>query len=104
MSKTRLMMVAGERSGDVYGARLATALEQRLREVEIFGCGGEAMRHAGVETTVDAHRFAMVGITEVISGLPQAYRAFRAGEGKVTELPPLLAAPPVKTRYVASDI
>jgi quinol monooxygenase YgiN len=34
----------------------------------------------------------------------EAYRRFRAGEGKVTELPPLLAAPPVKTRYVATDI
>src|SRR5437870_3347312 len=78
MSKTCLMMVAGEQSGDVYGARLATALEQRLPEIEIFGGGGEAMRHAGVETTVDASRFAMVGITEVISGLPQAYHAFHA--------------------------
>src|SRR5437773_9864860 len=78
MSKTCLMMVAGERSGDVYGARLATALKQRLPEIEIFGCGGEAMRHAGVETTVDARRFAMVGITEVVSGLPRAYRAFHA--------------------------
>src|SRR6266571_8828112 len=78
MSKTCLMMVAGERSGDVYGARLATALKQRLPEIEVFGCGGEAMRHAGVETTVDARRFAMVGITEVVSGLPRAYRAFHA--------------------------
>ena len=34
----------------------------------------------------------------------EAYRAFRAGEGKLTELPPLLAAPPVKTRYVTTDI
>ena len=34
----------------------------------------------------------------------EAYRAFRAGEGKVTELPPLLAAPPVKTRYVTTDV
>jgi quinol monooxygenase YgiN len=33
-----------------------------------------------------------------------AYRAFRAGEGKITELPPLLAAPPVKTRYRTSDV
>ena len=57
------MMVAGERSGDVYGARLARALTERLREIEIFGCGGEAMRHAGVETTVDARQFAMVVAT-----------------------------------------
>ena len=34
----------------------------------------------------------------------EAYRAFRAGEGRLTELPPLLAAPPVKTRYVTTDI
>jgi quinol monooxygenase YgiN len=34
----------------------------------------------------------------------EAYRAFRAGEGKVTELPPLLAAPPVKIRYATSDV
>jgi len=34
----------------------------------------------------------------------EAYREFRAGEGRVVELPPLLAAPPVKTRYVASDV
>jgi quinol monooxygenase YgiN len=34
----------------------------------------------------------------------EAYRAFRAGEGRVAELPPLLAEPPVKTRYVTTDI
>jgi quinol monooxygenase YgiN len=34
----------------------------------------------------------------------EAYRAFRAGEGKVTQLPPLLAAAPVKTRYTTSDV
>lgn len=34
----------------------------------------------------------------------EAYRAFRAGDGRITELPPLLAAPPVKTRYVTSDV
>ncbi len=34
----------------------------------------------------------------------EAYRAFRAGDGKLTELPPLLAAPPVKTRYATADV
>jgi quinol monooxygenase YgiN len=34
----------------------------------------------------------------------EAYRSFRAGEGRIAELPPLLAAPPVKTRYVTTDI
>ncbi|MDT5018428.1 MAG: hypothetical protein QOD39_4588 [Mycobacterium sp.] len=34
----------------------------------------------------------------------EAYRNFRAGEGKIVELPPLLAAPPVKTRYLDTDV
>jgi len=77
MSTTCLLMVAGERSGDVYGAELAKALRARWGSLEIFGCGGEAMRRAGVETVVDAHQVSMVGIAEVLSGLPRAYRAFQ---------------------------
>jgi quinol monooxygenase YgiN len=34
----------------------------------------------------------------------EAYRRFRAGEGTLTQLPPLLAAAPVKTRYTTSDV
>ena len=34
----------------------------------------------------------------------EAYRAFRAGDGKITDLPPLLAAPPVKIRYSTTDV
>ena len=69
-----ILIVAGERSGDVYGAELATALLTRLPEIKIFGCGGEAMRKAGVDTTVDLRDFAMVGIAEVIKDLPRARR------------------------------
>lgn len=71
------MMVAGERSGDVYGAALVQALRTRLGNAEVFGCGGEAMRTAGVETVVDIHQVALIGISEVVSGLPKAYRAMR---------------------------
>lgn len=34
----------------------------------------------------------------------EAYRAFRAGEGKIEDLPPLLAEPPVKTRFSTIDV
>ena len=46
--------------------------------------------------------YGMSATAKLRSG--QAYRAFRAGPGKVTELPPLLAAPPVKTRYATTDV
>ncbi|MGE5327212.1 MAG: lipid-A-disaccharide synthase [Deltaproteobacteria bacterium] len=75
MPKPSLMIVAGEQSGDVYGGELAAALRARL-DCEIFGCGGQVMRQGGADTVVDMREFAMVGITEVFSGLPRAYRAF----------------------------
>jgi quinol monooxygenase YgiN len=34
----------------------------------------------------------------------EAYRSFRAGDGRITDLPPLLAEPPVKKRYLTSDV
>jgi lipid-A-disaccharide synthase len=91
MSKVRLMMVAGERSGELYGAELSAALRSRLGDAEIFGCGGEAMRRAGVETVVDAHDVTMVGIAEILSGLPRAYRAFHALLDEVDRRRPQLA-------------
>jgi lipid-A-disaccharide synthase len=70
------MIVAGERSGDVYGAGLARALSARLPGLETFGCGGDAMREAAVDTVVDSHQITVAGITEVVRGLPRVYRAF----------------------------
>ncbi len=91
MSKTCLLMVSGERSGDVYGAELAAALRARWGEAEIFGCGGDAMRRAAVETLVDAHQVSLMGITEVVVGLPRAYRAFRRLLEEVDRRQPQLA-------------
>jgi lipid-A-disaccharide synthase len=91
MAKTCLLMVAGERSGDVYGAGLATALRARLGAVDIFGCGGEAMRQAGVETPVDAHEISVAGIFELVARLPRVYRAFRTLLREVARRRPQLA-------------
>ena len=76
MPKSSILIVAGERSGDIYGAGLASALAKRLPGLEVFGCGGDAMRQAGADTVVDAHHMAMAGVTEIVSGIPRAYRAF----------------------------
>ena len=61
----------------MYGAALAQALKARIAGAAIFGCGGEAMRAAGVEIIVDLHQVALIGISEVVSGLPKAYRAMQ---------------------------
>src|ERR1700682_1101814 len=69
-----LLLSAGEASGDMYAARLATALKQRL-DVALFGMGGPQMRAAGVETIVDYSEVSVVGITEVLKQLPSLRRA-----------------------------
>jgi lipid-A-disaccharide synthase len=76
MSPASLLLSAGEASGDMYAARLATALKQRA-DVEIFGMGGPQMRAAGVDIITDYSEVSVVGITEILSHLPSLIRAMR---------------------------
>ena len=76
MTPIPILLSAGEASGDMYAARLATALKQRL-DVQIFGMGGEQMRAAGVDVITDYHEVSVVGITEILSHLPSLIRAMR---------------------------
>jgi quinol monooxygenase YgiN len=91
-------------------------LELRFKPEEV-GAGRELMGRTLQDTRafegnlqtdvlVDADDEAHWIIYEVWDSVEHddAYRAFRAGEGKVTQLPPLLAAPPVKTRYTTTDV
>src|SRR5713101_7140462 len=71
-----LLLSAGEASGDMYAARLATALKQRM-DAAIFGMGGPQMRAAGVEIITDYSEVSVVGITEVLKRLPSLRRAMR---------------------------
>lgn len=69
-----LLLSAGEASGDMYAARLAKALQERL-DVRIFGMGGPQMRAAGIEIITDYSEVAVVGITEILKHLPFLLRA-----------------------------
>src|SRR6201987_2671862 len=76
MPSIPLLLSAGEASGDMYAARLAAALKERL-DVELFGMGGPQMRAAGVEIITDYREVSVVGITEILSHLPSLVRAMR---------------------------
>ncbi len=52
-------------------------LNARASGLKLFGCGGEAMRDAGVETVVDLHQVSLIGISEVVTALPKAYAALQ---------------------------
>jgi lipid-A-disaccharide synthase len=72
----RILISAGEASGEMYGAQLIQALRRRQPSLEFFGVGGQRMREAGCDTVVDARDLAVVGITEILSHLPKIYGLF----------------------------
>jgi lipid-A-disaccharide synthase len=76
MPPTQILLSAGEASGDMYAAQLATALKARAN-CEIFGMGGDQMLAAGVDVVTDYSEVSVLGITEILAHLPQLIRAMR---------------------------
>ena len=72
----RVMIVAGEMSGDQHAARLVRGLRAVRGDVEWFGIGGDALRREGVRTDVDARDMAVVGFFEVLARYPFFRRTF----------------------------
>jgi lipid-A-disaccharide synthase len=74
----RVMMVAGEASGDLHGGALAEALYAKNPHLQIIGFGGNAMRKAGVDVRFDIERLGVVGIFEVFLHLKSVVQAYRS--------------------------
>jgi len=73
----KILIVAGETSGDLHGAHLvkaATCLDPGLR---FYGVGGKHLRNTGTDVIFDSSEVAVVGIVEVFSKLRSIYRAFQ---------------------------
>jgi lipid-A-disaccharide synthase len=77
MNSVRILISAGEASGEMYGAQLIEALHRLDSSIEFFGVGGERMRSVGCETVVDAADLAVVGISEIVSRLPKILGRYR---------------------------
>jgi len=75
----RLMIVAGEASGDTLAASLVHALREQdaNRDFEFFGATGEKMRAAGVEEIVRTDHLSITGIAGIGRALPVFWRAFQ---------------------------
>ena len=73
-----LLVVAGEASGDLHGARLVTELRRLVPGLETFGLGGDELRAAGLEPVAHSSEVAVVGITEVLRVLPRIKEVFAA--------------------------
>jgi len=82
------MIVAGEASGDMHGARLIAALKEQAPEAQVCGIGGPELTRQGVEILYDSSQLAVVGIVEVISHLSFIREALRILENRLKEQQP----------------
>jgi lipid-A-disaccharide synthase len=74
----RVMIVAGEASGDLHGADFARNLLARDPSCEIFGIGGERMRAVGVRALFRTEDIAGLGLAELTSTIRHTAGAWRA--------------------------
>jgi len=91
MLSVRILISAGEASGEMYGALLIKALRRLAGEspattqstlttlnqpLEFFGVGGDRMRAAGCDTVIDSRDLSVVGISEILNHLPKIWGLF----------------------------
>ncbi len=87
----RVMLVAGEASGDLHAAKLAAGVLAKRSDVQFFGIGGNEMRKAGVDVLIDSADLAVVGLFEVLAHRKVIFGALnRMRELLRTEPPDLL--------------
>jgi lipid-A-disaccharide synthase len=80
----KILIVAGEASGDLYGALLVEAIKKLDPQAEFFGIGGQKMRGSGVDILFPIDELSIIGIPEVISKLGVIRKAFSAIDRRIS--------------------
>lgn len=70
----RLLLVAGEASGDLHGGHLLEALRHRCPQIRSVGIGGDHLRQAGLITLADVKQLSAVGLVEILGSIPRHWR------------------------------
>jgi lipid-A-disaccharide synthase len=87
----RFLIVAGESSGDMYGADVALSLFRKFPGCSVFGVGGQRMREAGVELLSDIRHTAVVGPFKAIGKVGSFFKIFRRLVNRIESEPPTAA-------------
>ncbi len=73
----RIMIIAGETSGDLHGGMLVKELKKIDPGLEIYGIGGDSMQAAGMELSYHIREFSFMGFVEVLGHLPFIRSVFK---------------------------
>ena len=89
MSVERIVIVAGETSGDNLAAGLMRALNARRPDLVFEGVAGPAMIAAGCKPWASSDELSVMGLFEVLAHLPALLRLRRRLRQRVLAAPPL---------------
>jgi lipid-A-disaccharide synthase len=84
------MIIAGEASGDLHGAKLVKTMVALEPDLEFFGIGGKALREAGVDVHVDNSEIAVVGFSELFPKINVLLNALRQAKRDLKTIRPSL--------------
>jgi len=77
MKSKKILLVAGEVSGDLLGSHLVEAIQRIDPEVQFLGVGGEGLKRRGMKLLYPAHSLSVVGLTEVFTKLRSILKALQ---------------------------
>ncbi len=84
----RLVLIAGEPSGDALGGPLMAGLKALAPGVELLGVGGPAMQAEGLDSLFPMEDLAVMGVAEVLPALPRLFRRLAEAEALVARARP----------------
>jgi lipid-A-disaccharide synthase len=76
--KCKLVIIAGELSGDNHGAKLISALKSLQPAIEISGIGGDLMIQEGLKAIHHIKEISFLGFGEIIKHLPILYKVYHS--------------------------
>ncbi len=88
ITQKRVMIIAGEASGDLHGAKLVRAMRKKNNSLFFCGIGGQSLKDAGVRILVDASKLAVVGITEALFKMPNLLKGMAVAKKNLKTLHP----------------
>lgn len=77
MRPKKILLVAGEASGDLHGSHLVEAIQSADPKIQFLGVGGEGLKRAGMKLLYPSQSLSVVGITEVFFKLGVILKALR---------------------------
>ncbi|HOQ28253.1 MAG: hypothetical protein GX785_14365 [Armatimonadetes bacterium] len=89
----RIVITAGEASGDLFGAELARALRDLDPNIVVSGIGGPRMRRAGVTLVRDSSTWGSIGVVNALKVLHRALAGYAALRRHLRAHPPAVLVP-----------